>query len=132
MFGIGLLQKYLFWSYSKCWQIKQCYKLEKKFFFRVLVADKCKQWFLQKNVLWHYELDICTYMYTHVCVCTHTSVCVCLCVCIYIYVCVCVCVHPRTHAPTCTHTHARTHIYVARWVRFGLGIEFQMLGKPIN
>ena len=78
--------------------------------------------------VWHYELDICTYMYTHVCVCTHTSVRVC--VCIYVYVCV----RPRPHSPACMHVHAHiyTHIYVARWVRFGLGIEFQMLGKPIN
>ena len=76
--------------------------------------------------LWHYELDICTYMYTHVCVCTHT----CVRVCVYIYTHVHVCAHAHTY--TDTHTHIYTHIYVTRWVRFGLGIKFQILGKPIN
>ena len=76
----------------------------------------------EKRQMWHYELDICTYMYTHVCVCTHTSV----------RVCVCMCVCAPTPTRTCAHAHIYTHIYVARWVRFGLGIEFQMLGKPIN
>ena len=45
--------------------------------------------------LWHYELNICTYMYTHVCVCTHT----CARVCVYIY------------------THACSTIWVARQSR---------------
>ena len=55
----------------------------------------------ESDKLWHYELDICTYMYTHVCVCTHTSVRVCVCMCVY------VCVRPRPRAParTCTYTH---------------------------
>ena len=64
------------------------------------------------------------YVYTRVCVHPYQCACVCM------YVCICVCAPTPTR--TCAHAHIYTHIYVARWVRFGLGIEFQMLGKPIN
>ena len=58
-------------------------------------------------LVWHYELDICTYMYTHVCVCTH----ICVRVCVYIYAHAHVCPHTHTYTHTHTHTHARTHMW---------------------
>ena len=66
----------------------------------------------------------------------YTGVCVqpymCACVCVYIYIYIHTPTHMCAHTHTYTHTHTHTHIHVARWVRFGLGIKFQMLGKPIN
>ena len=66
--------------------------------------------------------DTMSWIYAHTfirtCVCVPIHVCVCVYIYIYIY----------THA----HPHTYTHIYVTRWVRFSLGIKFQILGKPIN
>ena len=39
---ILISQKYLFWGYSKCWQIKQCSRLEQKSVIKSLVVEKCK------------------------------------------------------------------------------------------
>ena len=60
---------------------------------------------IQPSSLWHYELDICTYMYTRVCVCVCTHTCVY----VYIYICICTSTH------MCTHTPTYTHIYIYMW-----------------
>ena len=70
------------------------------------------------------------HVYTRVCVHPYMCACVRVYIYIYIYTPTHMCVETHTHLHT--HTHIYTHIYVARWVRFGLGIQFHMLGKPIN
>ena len=70
--------------------------------------------------------DTMSWIYAHTCI--HTCVCapIHVCVCVYIYI------YTPTHMCVHTHTHTHTYVYEKRWVRFGLCIKFQMLGKPVN
>ena len=69
------------------WRLCRCNNLETK----NIQMGAIKDWWLQprikiehnslKDIMWHYVLDICTYMNTHTCVCAPIHVCVC----VYIY-----------------------------------------------